>query len=102
MNKRQRKKARRKQIRIYTQHGAIPGPYRNIRQAIRLARRSGQPYVFRYEFQWRTIRWTERVTRAPGMWCVSFMRVTKDGVVRRSRQEALQSLSPLHFNKVVR
>lgn len=101
MNKRQRKKARRSQIRVYTSQGAIPGPYRNLRQAIRIARQHGHPFVFRYKFQWRTIRWSHRIVRTPAMWCVSIVRLTADGVARGPSEDALRNWSPWHYGKVV-
>lgn len=102
MNKRQLKKARRSQIRIYTGSGAIPGPFRTMRQAIRLARRYGHRIVFRYEFGWRTIKWSERSTRAPAMWCTSLTLVTKDGTEHRSTDEALRRMGPFDYGKIVR
>jgi hypothetical protein len=102
MNKRQRKKARRKQIRLYTWHGAAPGPFRTMKSAIRYARRHGDQIVFRWEFGWRTIHWPERVVRAPALWGVSLVVLTKGGVVRRSTHEAVRRMGPFEYGKVAR
>jgi len=102
MNKRQRKKARRKQIRIYTQLGAIPGPFRSIKQAIRYAQKRDDKFVFRLQFGWRTLHWSRKTVRTPAMWCISLVRITNDGADRRPSKEALQCMSPLHYGKVVR
>ena len=102
MNKRQRKKARRKQIRIFTAKGAIPGPFKTMKTAIRYARKHGERIVLRWEFGRRTIWWSRRVTRSPALWCVSLAVLTKDGVRRFSKFQALRRMGCFDYGRVAR
>jgi hypothetical protein len=101
MNKRQLKKARRKQIRIYTDLGATPGPFRTIRQATNYAQKHGALHVLRYQFGWRTIRWSKRTVRGSAMWCVSWIRLTENGIDRRPSMEALRYWPAMYYGSDV-